>query len=1083
MPEERKLVTILFCDVTGSTALGEDLDPEDLRAIMGRYYAHARRVVAEHGGMVEKFIGDAVMAVFGLPQAHSNDAERALAAALALREAIATDPALASRLTLRLGVNTGPVIATASEEVSRGDFLVTGDAVNVAARLEQVAAPGEILVSERTAQNAEASFTFGLERSVEAKGKRQPLHVFPLSAARPARQLGRPPLVGRERDLTQLTLLRDRTLRERRPQMVSLIAPAGTGKTRLLEEFVSHLFAEDGFQVATARCLPYGQTLTYWPLRGLLDELLGGDVTLDAVAACFERASYPADDARRLAGLALTALGVESETGTQGQVERDALFNVWRLLIEALAREISRIIVFEDLHWASPSLLDLVEHIMQPRTQAALLIVATSRPELLDRRPSWGGGRRNFTALTLEPLTEGETRELVGALAAGAPPAIQAKIVERSGGNPFFAIEMARALRDAPEPESLPDTVQEAVQERLDALAPRERAVLQAAAVAGRSFRSATLQAALTTQAPDEVETALENLQARDLIAPAADGAYAFRHILIRDVAYGVLSRAERIRLHLVVARWLEDFAAGRLDEFVELIAFHYSQAAQLARQSAIPLDTPVDAARAVEYLERAAARAFQAGAQFEARGHLERAISLAPEAEHRRLYEALGDHSGVLGHVARAAYREALALWRGESQPDPRVGARLLRKLALMVMRWHGGMSPDESQRAEMLALRAEARDLAEQAGDDYERWRLRAGDLFWYWWSGESPAGVTPALLAQGLEAADEFAARGDWDAFSEALDGAGTLAFITGDWEAVYAASRRRLAAPGLTMYERIDALNTVIWAQSSSGDYVGSIGAVRDLLAQRRPGELATAFTSAIFSARQAAYVSGDWDGFASFDSILEEAWEEAERRPNDPSAIRLWQGDYLYRLLIAQAREHTAPLAAATETLTQLAEQEPRETRRRALEGWLEACVRDEPTLLAAALQPVASQDDLDLLPVHSALCHYLGEHGLPLPRATLDVIAGGQALAREDGLRRWYQIARALADDDNATLAAAIDEAEAHGLIPHAARMRVVLAQRTGDRAQLERARPSLERLGDRLYLRRLDELAATLSA
>ncbi len=482
MSEERKLVTILFADVTGSTALGEELDPEDLRALMGRYYEHARRIVAEHGGTLEKFIGDAVMAIFGLPHAHSNDAERALASALALRDTVAGDPLLNQRLVLRLGANTGSVVA--SSDLSRGDFLVTGDAVNVAARLEQNAQPGEILVSERTVANTESSFLFGEARSVAAKGKSQLLRVFPLVEQRASRKLNRPPLVGRMRDLTQLSFLRDRALRERRPQLVSIIAPAGSGKTRLLEEFLSHLFEEDGIQVATAQCLPYGQTLTYWPLRGLLEELLKGDITLDAVVGVFTAAGYATEDAHRLATQALAALGMESAE----QVANETLHTAWRLLIESLARQAPRIIVFEDLHWASESLLDLVEHIMQPRTEAALLTIATGRPDLLDRRPAWGGGRRNFTHLTLEPLTEPETRALVGELAPSAPEAMRAKIAERCGGNPFFAIELTRGLRRVATLDNLPDTVQAAVQERLDALPSHERVVLQAAAVAGSAI-------------------------------------------------------------------------------------------------------------------------------------------------------------------------------------------------------------------------------------------------------------------------------------------------------------------------------------------------------------------------------------------------------------------------------------------------------------------------------------------------------------------------------------------------------------------------------------------------------------------
>src|SRR5215472_4935140 len=239
MPEERKLVTILFADVTGSTALGEALDPEDVRALMGRYYQHALRVIADHGGTLEKFIGDAVMAVFGLPQAHGNDAERALAAALALRAAVADDLLLSVRLLLRIGVNTGEVIAT--RDPSAGDFLVTGDAVNAAARLQQAASPGEILAGERTVAAGRASFHFGEARYIAVKGKSLPLTVFPLAWPRPARELSRPPLIGRRRELAQLGLLRDAALEERHPQLVSIIAPAGTGKTRLLEEFLAGL--------------------------------------------------------------------------------------------------------------------------------------------------------------------------------------------------------------------------------------------------------------------------------------------------------------------------------------------------------------------------------------------------------------------------------------------------------------------------------------------------------------------------------------------------------------------------------------------------------------------------------------------------------------------------------------------------------------------------------------------------------------------------------------------------------------------------------------------------------------------------
>ena len=430
VPEERKLVTVLFADVTGSTALGEDLDPEDVRALMGRYYEHARTVVEAHGGTLEKFIGDAVMAVFGLPHVHGDDAERAVAAALALQKAVVDDPVL-GEVSLRIGVNTGEVVATS--DPSSGDFLVTGDAVNIAARLQQAARPGEILAAARTHAATHAAFLFGTARSTKVKGKSEPSRVFPVTGIRSARRIDRPPLVGRKPDLDQLALLQRRTLDEQRPQLVSIVAPAGTGKTRLVEEFVTRLDPVDGIQVAIGRCLPYGQTLTYWPLRGLLEDLLG-EIARDCVVDAFARGGNNAEDASRLADLVLTTLGIESEE----LAERDSIFNAWRLLVETLAQEVPRIVVFEDLHWASDSLLDLVEHIMHRRTEAPLLMIAISRPELLDRRPTWGGGRQSFTALTLQPLSDPQIRELVERLAQELPEATREQIIARCGGQPLL---------------------------------------------------------------------------------------------------------------------------------------------------------------------------------------------------------------------------------------------------------------------------------------------------------------------------------------------------------------------------------------------------------------------------------------------------------------------------------------------------------------------------------------------------------------------------------------------------------------------------------------------------------------------
>ncbi len=1039
MPEERKLVTILFADVTGSTELGESLDPEDVRALMGRYYAHAQRVIQEHGGALEKFIGDAVMAVFGLPRAHGNDAERALAAALALREAIATDPLLGGRLLLRMGVNTGEVVATSDQ--ASGDFLVTGDAVNVAARLQQAAAPGEMVVGERTATAAQAAFLFGEVRLIEVKGKREPLRVFPLVEMRTARLVGRPPLIGRRQDLLQLELLRMRTLEERRPQLVSIVAPAGTGKTRLLEEFLAQLDEADGFQVATARCLPYGQMLTYWTLRGLLTDLLGGE----------------------------------------------SIFAAWRLLVEILVHQTPRIVVFEDLHWASESLLDLVEYLMHLRIQASLLILVLSRPELLDRRPMWGGGRRNFTSLALEPLSDAQTRELVERLTTtdgGLQETIRERIVQRSGGNPFFAIELVRGLTErglaagnVTTSEVLPDTVYEATLARLDLLPARERAMLQVASVAGRDFRAATLHAVLDTLEPTELESMLDGLLAQDLIVPGESGTFRFRHILIRDVAYGTLSRAERVRLHGKIAAWLETSAGDRLDEFTELIAYHYREAVVLARQSAIPLELPIDPSRAVHYLERAGLLAGRSGAFAEARAYLQSAINLAPVEEHLRLYEQLGD-AIPNSNSAIDAYRKARECWLRTTGQDPPVGMRLLRKLLIESLRLHPWATDTAlSKKEELAELLTEAQRLAEAVGNEDERWRVRIADLLWLYWRGDLTPEEVNAGRGVAMAAAAYFEARENWAALSEALDAYTFLSWMVDAWDDALAASRRRLGIPELPAMERGDTVYRMAGTYFCRGNYARCSQIVREALEQLRAGEPVVHLLEAVVRATYALYLSGHWSEMSDFMPTLEEMWEQVQYDASKAFFLAVGgylSGGYLAVLSIALAREDRAVADAAASVIERGFP--IRNTNARAL---LVALCEEDPNKISCdpSSEELWDQTDIPTL-------MFLSEHGIHAPQALIK-----RLLSRLSWYSWWWdnvvsrcvEIAQALLVEDHGRLATAIDEAETHGLIPHAARMRIVLAQRTSDQTQLERARPVLERLGDRRSLRRLEEIAATL--
>lgn len=1061
MPEERKLVTILFADVTGSTALGERFDPEDVRALMGRYYEHARRVVAAHGGTIEKFIGDAVMALFGLTQSHEDDAERGLAAALALRASIENDEILSGvSFQLRMGVNTGEVVATSDH--SGGDFLVTGDTVNVAARLQQNANPGEIIANERTFNAARNAFLFDEPRMIEAKGKRDPLRVYPLNGAREMRAVYRPPFVGRKQDLMQLQLLEARVMEEERPQLVSIVAPAGTGKTRLLEEFLRRLDPDEGFQMAAVRCLPYGQTLTYWPLRGLLNGLLvGQEITKQPVMAVFTQAGYQNEDASRLSDIILATLGIEGDkTGT---IDRESLFAAWRLLIEAFARQAPRVLIFEDLHWASDSMLDLVEHVTQQHTRARLLLIVLSRPELLDRRPTWGGGRQNFTSIALQPLTPAQTSDLVARLSSDLTPEVRRQIAERCAGNPFFALELARGLAErglsgaAATLDILPDTVHAAVQARIDLLTKQERAVLQIAAVASRGIRPAMLHAALDEYSLRDIEIALDGLLARDMLVPAEGDAYAFRHILIRDVAYSTLSRAERVRLHSKLAAWLEAAVGEQSDAYAEVIAYHYREAVLLARQSAIPRPMPRETERAVHFLERAGELAAHSGAFAEAKEHLRDAIALAPESDYMRLYEKLGD-SLVWGDAMLEAYRSALELWRAGDRQDSLTGARLLRKRLLAFYNTSERLEPEELD-----TLWNEALQLVDQAGDEAELWRFRVAQLDRLWSKAILRGNISEAEQREGLAtceaAATFFEQQHDWEALDQTLDKWAAFCMSIGAHAEAMAVSQRRLTIPGITTRERGAAIQTLAVTHFMLGNYGKCIATAREGLSALRPGEPQEYLASALSIAMWAMFISGRWDEAPSLLAVLGEIWERLQLRPG---AGRVVFDAYMAALELAKARDDRPTIDMAAAALARAIPDIPENT-----------------DFIAAFREDELSKIDMEHIGVGvpGLFLSFFCELGLPLPPKLMQ-----ESVFQNDMTIRCHQIALALIDNDNAALASAIDDAEAHGLIVHAARMRIVLAQRTGDRSQLARARPVLERLQDRRALRRLQEVEEMLA-
>ncbi|HET8844869.1 MAG TPA: AAA family ATPase, partial [Ktedonobacteraceae bacterium] len=861
--------------------------------------------------------------------------------------------------------------------------------------------------------------------------------------------------------------LRERTLEEERPQFLSVIAPAGTGKTRLLEEFVTGLNPPDGFRLATARCPSYGEAMVYLPLQGLLQELLGTEINREQVMARFMHGGYRAADAARLADHVLATLGIGSQGGS---TDREVIFNAWRLLIETLACQSPHIIAFENLHWASESLLDLVEHLTSTRVQAALLVVVLSRPELLDRRPNWGGGRQDFTSLALRPLSTKRSGELVKRLSPDLSEEVLAQIAERSGGNPFFILEMVRGLAErgltnaGTTTEALPDTVHTAVLARLDMLSKVEREILQVAAVASRTFTLALLLRVLSSYRQEELVSALDNLLARDLLAPAVGGAYTFRQGLVLDVTHRMLSRAERIRLHKAIATALLEEAGEHTDECVELLAYHYYEVVQISKLSAVPQRLVVETERAITFQVRAGELASRVGATGEALTHFQNAIELAGEVEKVELYEKLGDNLTRDMHMKiREAYHEALALWRKLPAGQALPGARLIRKLLMTYLRLPGNPLKQE----EATILWQEGLDLAKLAGDEHEDWLIRIASLFMIGdlleLSVEEMHQNAKVLNLKQLavDAASYAEQCEDWEMLSTILDGHATLQLRCGENIEAMETTQRRLQLTGLSFNERVDVITSVIAVSMLCGEYDTCIQVMREKLDTWRPEEPLEVFANTLNGPLWASFLSGRWSEASRFRQALDEIWMRTQSREG---AGILLLGSYLALLLLALSRE------------------DQREIER--LDGLVRQIM---PGFRGTETLPfVAAYRDGDFSHLEvgnrgsdiAGLYMTLYSENEQCPPAKVMQLGTYYA---DDLTLRASAIVRALKADDNEALALAIDDAEKHQLIVHAAHMRIVLAKRSGDLSQLERARSVLEHLEDRLFLRKLRSIEAVL--
>jgi class 3 adenylate cyclase len=631
--EERRFISVLFVDLVGFTARAERLDPEDVRAILTPYHETVRREIESFGGVVEKFVGDAVMSVFGAPTAYGDDAERAVRAALAVRESVRglNDADARLELQIRIAVNTGEALVSLGARPSMGESMVAGDVVNTASRLQSAAPVNGIIVGEETYASTREAIRYEPTPPVEAKGKAALVPAWIAIDALIAageRTVSRGPLVGRSRELGVLQGIWERVADERTPTLVTIVGAPGVGKTRLGIEF-GRVVKEMGGRSVRGRSLPYRDSSAYGAFAAQIKQFCGIfesdpiDVAVDKLRAEVESLLGAFESAEVASHLAIL-LGLDRE-GSVG--DRETLFFSVRRFIEAVAGDKPTMLVFEDVHWADRSLLDLIELLAARLRDLPILLLALARPELLDARPGWGGGLPAYTALPLDQLKESEARELATQLLAAtidSRRAEQAALLAETGeGNPLFIEQLAATLAEtSPGVDSaLPTTIRGIVAARLDALPAAERALLLDAAVGGKVFWRGALER--MTDDPEELSELLGALEQRDLIrrqmvsAIEGDQQYIFKHVLIRDVAYDLLPRARRREGHAQVAQYIED-ATSETGEAAAALARHWRDAGE--------------ADRAIEYLVTVAEEAERGWAKDRAVSFYQEALALLPE-------------------------------------------------------------------------------------------------------------------------------------------------------------------------------------------------------------------------------------------------------------------------------------------------------------------------------------------------------------------------------------------------------------------------------------------------------------------
>jgi class 3 adenylate cyclase/tetratricopeptide (TPR) repeat protein len=764
-PEERRQATILFADLSGYTAAAERMDPEAVKALVDRTLRRLGEEIERFGGSIDKFIGDNVMGVFGAPTAHEDDPERAVRAGLAMQDAMEganreSREKYGVDFSLRVGINSGEVMAGAV-----GDrYTVMGDPVNVAARLQAAGRPASVTVGEPTYRASADAIAYERLEPLTLKGKEEPVPAWEATKALTEPRRGalraQTPLIGREYEADLLVSLVERVGREARPHLVTVIGQAGVGKSRLLRELMTTLVdGEEQPTIRTGQCPPYGAGIAYWALAEVLNEEFeirdndAPEVAWEKLRSgvtqlMIELGDEPAGE--RNAALLAIPLGLDPPEELRPSEEdpqrmREALFSAARAVIEGMARHRPLVLGVDDIHWADEGMLDLIDHLTR-WVRAPLLLVCLARDELLERRPGWGGGRRNATTIALDPLTENETRELVEALMPstgnGATDVVP-QVAERSGGNPLFAEEMVNRLleEETVEADALPRTVQSLLAARLDSLDRLERGLLQSASVIGQTFWEGALASTATEEGLD-LQATLANLEEKDLLVPSAgsrlagEREYAFKHVLIRDVAYAMLPKSVRCRKHVEVAEFIRQRAGERSDGVIGLIAEHFARAAALGSDAGLDPEALAELqGQALEALEAAgdAAAALYSNAEAFDRYTAALEISEALDAGVvARIGEKQGDVALRMGRVDAAVGVWERCLSYHRAQEDLARVADLHRKIGAAL--WHKGerrASIDNYQRGidllkdgppciELVRLYEEAASLYMHTGDN---------------------------------------------------------------------------------------------------------------------------------------------------------------------------------------------------------------------------------------------------------------------------------------------------------------------------------------------------------------------------